>query len=111
MRSDRERLLDILEAIERIELQATRGRAAFDQSEVAQTAIIRWIEIIGEAARGLSGDLRQAHPEVPWRQMVAMRNVVVHGYFDIDIELVWSVVKNDLPKLAVQVRSIVEAMG
>jgi uncharacterized protein with HEPN domain len=111
LRSDRERLLDILEAIERIELQATRGRAAFDQNELAQTAIIRWIEIIGEAARGLSGDLRQAHPEVPWRQMVAMRNVVVHGYFDIDIELVWSVVKNDLPKLALQVRSIVEAMG
>ena len=62
MRSDRERLLDILEAIERIELQATRGRAAFDQDELAQTAIV------------------------------------------------WSVVKNDLPKLAVQVRSIVEEM-
>jgi uncharacterized protein with HEPN domain len=110
LRSDRERLLDMLEAIERIELQAAQGRAAFDQNELAQTAIIRWIEIIGEAARGVSADLRQAHPEVPWRQMVAMRNVVVHGYFDIDIELVWSVVRNDLPELAVQVRSIVEAM-
>jgi uncharacterized protein with HEPN domain len=110
LRSDWERLLDILEAIERIDFQAIRGRAAFDQNELAQTAIIRWIEIIGEAARGLSDDLRQAHPEVPWRQMVAMRNVVVHGYFDIDVELVWSVVKNDLPKLAVQVRSIVEEM-
>jgi uncharacterized protein with HEPN domain len=108
LRSDRERLLDILDAIDRIEHQASRGRAAFDQNELAQTAIIRWIEIIGEAARGLSTDLRQVHPEVPWRQMVAMRNVVVHGYFDIDSELVWSVVKNDLPKLAKQIRAIVE---
>jgi uncharacterized protein with HEPN domain len=108
LRSDRERLLDILEAIERIERQATRGRAAFDHDELAQTAIIRWIEIIGEAAGGLSTDLRQAHSEVPWRQMVAMRNVVVHGYFEIDNELVWSAVKNDLPKLAKQVRSILE---
>jgi uncharacterized protein with HEPN domain len=65
LRSDRERPFDILEAIERIDHQATRGREAFDQNELAQTAIIRWIEIIGEAARGLSTDLRQAHPEMP----------------------------------------------
>jgi uncharacterized protein with HEPN domain len=52
LRSDRERLLDILDAIDRIEYQATRGRAAFDRDELAQTAIIRWIEIIGEATRG-----------------------------------------------------------
>jgi uncharacterized protein with HEPN domain len=108
LRSDRERLLDILEAIERIELQADRGRAAFDEDELAQTAIIRWIEIIGEAVRGLSNDVRQAHSEVPWRQMVAMRNILVHGYFDIDTDLVWSVVKNDLPKLEAQIRSVVD---
>jgi uncharacterized protein with HEPN domain len=52
--------------------------------------------------------LRQAHPEVPWRQMVAMRNVLIHGYFDIDVDLVWSVAENDLPKLAAQVRAILE---
>jgi uncharacterized protein with HEPN domain len=47
---------------------------------------------------------------VPWRQMVAMRNVLIHGYFDIDVDLVWSVAQNDLPKLGAQVRAIVEAM-
>ena len=52
MRSDRERLLDILEAIERIEMQAARGRSTFAAEELAQAAVIRWIEIIGEAARG-----------------------------------------------------------
>ena len=70
--------------------------------------MIRWIEIIGEAARGLTEELRQAYPEVPWRQMVAMRNVLIHGYFDIDVDLVWSVAENDLPKLAAQVRAILE---
>ena len=108
MRSDRERLLDILEAIERIEVQAARGRPTFAEQELAQTAVIRWIEIIGEAARGLTEELRQAHPEVPWRRMVAMRNVLIHGYFDIDVDLVWSVAENDLPKLAAQVRAILE---
>jgi uncharacterized protein with HEPN domain len=95
LRSDRERLFDILDAVERIE---------------AQAAVIRWVEIIGEATRGLTEELRQAHPQVPWRQMVAMRNVLIHGYFDIDVDLVWSVAQNDLPKLGAQVRAIVEAM-
>jgi uncharacterized protein with HEPN domain len=108
LRSDRERLLDILEAIERIELQAARGRAAFDEDELVQTAVVRWIEIIGEAASGLSNDVRQAHPEIPWRQMVAMRNVLVHGYFDIDVDLVWSVLEHDLPKLEAQIRAMIE---
>jgi uncharacterized protein with HEPN domain len=94
LRSDRERLFDILDAVERIE---------------AQTAVIRWVEIIGEATRGLTEELRQAHPQVPWRQMVAMRNVLIHGYFDIDVDLVWSVAQNDLPKLGAQVRAV-EAM-
>jgi uncharacterized protein with HEPN domain len=111
LRSDRERLFDILEAVERVEAQAARGRAAFAADELAQTAVIRWVEIIGEAARGLSEGLRQAHPEVPWRQMVAMRNVLIHGYFDIDVDLVWSVAENDLPKLRAQVQAIVEDLA
>ena len=107
MRSDRERLFDILDAIERIEAQAARGRTTFAGDDLAQNAVIRWVEIIGEAARGLSDELRQAHPEVPWRQMIAMRNVLFHGYFDMDVDLVWSVAQNDLPKLGAQVRAIV----
>jgi uncharacterized protein with HEPN domain len=111
LRSDRERLLDILEAVERIETQAERGRAAFTDDELAQTAVVRWVEIIGEAARGVSEELRQAHPEVPWRQMIAMRNVLIHGYFDIDVDLVWSVAQNDLLKLGAQVRAIVDELS
>jgi uncharacterized protein with HEPN domain len=110
LRSDRERLLDILEAIERIEAQAARGRLTFAGEELAQAAVIRWIEIIGEAARGVTAELREAHPEVPWRRMVAMRNVLIHGYFDIDVDLVWSVAENDLPKLHAQIRAIVDQL-
>jgi uncharacterized protein with HEPN domain len=110
LRSDRERLLDILQAIERIEVQAARGRSTFAGEELAQTAVVRWIEIIGEAAGGLTAELREAHPGVPWRQMVAMRNVLIHGYFDIDVDLVWSVAETDLPKLQAQIQAIVESM-
>jgi uncharacterized protein with HEPN domain len=111
LRSDRERLLDMLEAIERIEAQAARGRSFLASEELAQAAVIRWIEIIGEAARGVTDELREAHPEVPWRRMVAMRNVLIHGYFDIDVDLVWSVAQNDLPRLEAQIRAILSGMS
>ncbi len=108
MRSDRERLLDILEAIERIGRQVTRGRPAFDEDELVQTAVIRWIEIIGEAARAVSPEFREAHPEIPWRQVVAMRNILVHGYFEVDVDAVWSAIEHDAPKLETQIRAILD---
>jgi uncharacterized protein with HEPN domain len=101
----------MLEAIERIEAQAARGRSFLTSEELAQAAVIRWIEIIGEAARGVTDELREAHPEVPWRRMVAMRNVLIHGYFDIDVDLVWSVAQNDLPRLEAQIRAILSGMS
>jgi uncharacterized protein with HEPN domain len=91
-------------------VQAARGRSALAGEELAQAAVIRWIEIIGEAARGVTDELREAHPEGPWRRMVAMRNVLIHGYFDIDVDLVWSVAENDLPKLREQIEAIVDRL-
>jgi uncharacterized protein with HEPN domain len=108
LRSDRERLLDILEAIGRIERQTAQGRARFEEDEVVQTAVVRWIEIVGEAVRGLSDELREAHPEVPWRQIVAMRNIVVHVYFELDTDAVWLAIEQDLPKLEVKVRELLD---
>lgn len=97
MKDDRQRLEDILEAIERIERYATRGRAAFENDELLQTWIIHHIQIIGEASSKLSDSFRQAHAEIPWPQIVTMRNVLVHDYFGVDTEEVWMVVERDLP--------------
>lgn len=107
MRDDRERLLDILEAIERIDRYATRGRDVFDEDELIQSWITVQLQIIGEAAARITTDLRDAHPEVPWRQIIGMRNVLAHGYFDIDLDIVWSVVEFDLDELSSQIRSMV----
>lgn len=107
MRDDRERLLDILEAIERIYRYAARGRDVFDEDELIQSWITVQLQIIGEAAARITADLRDKHPEVPWRQMIGMRNVLAHGYFDIDLDIVWSVVEFDLDELSSQIRSIV----
>lgn len=99
MRDDRERLLDILEAIERIERYAARGREAFEREELLQTWAVYHLQIIGEAARKISDAMRTAHPEVPWPQIIALRNVLVHQCFGVDKEEVWKRIERDLPPL------------
>jgi uncharacterized protein with HEPN domain len=71
-----------------------------------QSAVLHWIEIIGEAARGVSDKVRGAYPEVPWRVITDMRDRVTHGYFDIDLDIVWNTVTRDLPKLSESVTQI-----
>ena len=79
MRRDAERLADIIEAAEMISIRAGKGRQAFDADEDVQIVLVHLIQVIGEATSGLSDELTSAHPEVPWRQIVAIRNRVVHG--------------------------------
>lgn len=110
MRSDRERLLDVVEAIEAIGRHSGGGRAAFAADELVQVWMVHHIQIVGEASAGLSLGLRAAHPEVPWRQIIDMRNLVVHGYASVDPEIVWAVVEHDLPVLEAQVRAILEEL-
>ena len=71
-------------------------------------AVVRAIQLIGQAARGVSGELQTAHPEIPWREMVGMRNVVVHDYADVDLALVWKTVREDLPGLVERLRAILD---
>lgn len=103
MRDDRERLLDIQEAIERIEKYAERGHEAFERDELIQTWILHNLQILGEAARAISADFKQQHSEVSWQQIAGMRNILVHDYFGIDASIVWEVVERDLPILKQQV--------
>jgi uncharacterized protein with HEPN domain len=110
MRSDRERLLDIFEAIEKIERYAPRGKEAFERDELFQVWVVRHLQIIGEAASRISTDTQNQFPAIPWGKIIGMRHVLVHGYFEIDIDIVWSVVENDLPGLKDRVQTAVEMM-
>jgi uncharacterized protein with HEPN domain len=111
MRDDRERLLDIQEAIARIEKYSVRGRQAFEAEELIQGWIVQHLQIIGEASRALSDGIRDRYAEVPWPQIIGMRNIVVHHYFDIDQEVVWSVVENDLPNLKIKVEAMLQELA
>jgi uncharacterized protein with HEPN domain len=99
VRTDRERLLDAVEAIDRIERHTNQGEAEFRHNELIQSWVVRHLQILGEAIRGLSAELRAQHSELPWPEIVGMRNILVDDYFDIDQDIVWSVVEDDLPTL------------
>ena len=99
MRDRRERLLDMLEAIERIERYAAKGRAEFEKDELIQTWVVPHLQIVGEAAAKLGREFHEKNPSLPWPQVVAMRNVLIHDYFGVDLEEVWRVVERDLPEL------------
>jgi uncharacterized protein with HEPN domain len=111
MRDDRQRLTDILESIERIEKYAEKGREAFSRDELIQNWMVRHIQVIGEAATRLSEELKAAHPEIQWRKIIGMRNILVHDYFGIDVEIVWQAIEHDLPKLKAAVLQILESEG
>ena len=111
MRDESERLRDILEAIERIEKYAARGRAAFDEDELVQTWVVHHIEVIGEACRALPDEFQARYAGVPWSDIIGMRNILVHHYFGIDPDAVWAVVEHDLPDLKLNVQAILRELG
>jgi uncharacterized protein with HEPN domain len=106
VRGDRDRLLDILESIDRIARHTQSGRPQFEADELVQIWVVHHIEILGEAARGISEALRGRHPEVHWREITAMRNVLSHRYFGIDVEAVWTTVERDLPRLKAMLEAV-----
>jgi len=93
-------LLDIVIAARKA-MQFIEGMtwAEFDGSELHQVAVIRPLEIIGEAAGRVSAETKRSHPKIPWQQMIGMRNRLIHEYFRIDLEAVWHTVHKDLPEL------------
>lgn len=116
MRRDKQRLPDymghILEAIQRIERYTEDlDELAFLQNEMAQDAVIRNFEIIGEASHNIEShypEFAAAHPELPLAFAYQMRNAVAHGYFKVDLEIVWKTVTSDLSGLYAQVKQVLE---
>lgn len=99
-KTDHERLTHMLAAAEDA-LRFTTGYTfeEFVDNREKIYAVIRAVEIIGEAAANISPEFRAAHHEIPWRDIVSMRNHLIHAYFDIDIPLTWTTVHNDIPPL------------
>ncbi|MGH3930202.1 MAG: HepT-like ribonuclease domain-containing protein [Pseudonocardiaceae bacterium] len=95
----------MLEAIERIQRHQNPGREVFDTDELVQVWMVRHLQIIGEAVSHLSEDLRARYPDIPWRSIIGMRHILVHGYFEVDLDLVWQVVENELDKLKATITS------
>ena len=91
-------------------LEFCEGQTAesFAGDRLVGFAVVRAIQLVGQAARGVSTRLQAAHPEIPWREIVGMRNVVVHDYADVDMALIWKTVHDDLPGLAERLRAILD---
>jgi len=100
MRRDDAYLLDILIAARKA-LKFVEGidRNEFEDNELVQNAVMRPLEIIGEASAKISKEFRKEHSEIPWREMVGLRNRLVHEYFRINFGVVWDTIHKDLPKL------------
>ena len=110
MRSDRERLLDISEAIENIERYETKGHETFLQDELIQTWVIHHIQIIGEAAARLTPALRERYQDIPWADIISMRNVLVHHYFGLDLEEIWDTITTDILNLKARIEAILREL-
>ena len=107
-RDDAAYLLDMLVAArDAVAFAEGMSYAEFVRDQRTQLSIVKSVEIVGEAAASLSEDTRNAHPEIPWPDIVGMRNRLVHVYFDIDMRLVWDTVCDDLPVLIVQLEPLV----
>ncbi len=100
MKDDQALLRHIRDSIQRIQLYVSSGQARFRADTMVQDAVIRNLEIIGEAAKGLSMPLREKHPEIPWKQIAGMRDFLIHVYFGVNLETVWETVEINLLPLS-----------
>lgn len=98
---------DMIEASERV-LSYTHGlnQPEFEQSRITYDATVRNLELLGEAARHIPSNVREAYPAVPWRLIVATRNRLIHGYLGIDNDVLWSIISDEVPLLLTQLEKI-----
>ncbi len=111
MKDDEVFLAHVRDAIAKIESYTQGGRQVFFDDAKTQDAVIRNLEVIGEAVKNLSADLRAKHPEVPWSRIAGMRDVLIHDYFGVRLETVWNAVEHRLPELKRYVQALISSAG
>ena len=109
-RGDRELLSDMLESIRRVEMYINQGDyQEFIKDIKTQDAVIRALEILGEASKGISPKLKEQFPDVPWKFMANMRNKLIHEYFGVSLDIVWEVATDSLPDVFLQIKYILDS--
>jgi uncharacterized protein with HEPN domain len=108
-RSDKEFVADVRSAIDRI-LAYTAGMAyeTFVADIKTQDAVIRNLEIMGEATKNISDVFRAAYPLIPWKSMAATRDRLIHQYFGVNLDIVWQIIMTELPEVAIQLQGIAD---
>ena len=106
MRDDKEKLERVLENIDRIKEYTKDGKDKFFREYLIQDAVVRNLQVIGEAIKDLSEDLKGQRPDVEWRKASRMRDKVTHDYFDVNYEIVWDTVENSLPSFREKIQDI-----
>ncbi|MGK7956269.1 MAG: DUF86 domain-containing protein [Crocosphaera sp.] len=97
-------------AKEALSFISNRTREDLDNDRMLSLALVRLIEIMGEAANNVSQSNQAQYSKIPWRQIIGMRNRIVHAYFDVDLEIVWQVITEDLPPLLVKVEQAIKEL-
>jgi uncharacterized protein with HEPN domain len=106
-RDDSVTINHILDAARKaLQFVENRQREDLDKNEMLALSLVHLLEIIGEAANLISDDYRNKYPHIPWRKMIGLRNRLIHGYFDINLDIVWGTVRNDLPPLISDLENI-----
>jgi uncharacterized protein with HEPN domain len=108
MKDDRLYLVHILDCIDRILQFTIDGKNSFLADRKTQDAVLRNLHTLSESIQRISTDTKFKYPKVPWREISAFRNVVVHDYLGIELERIWDIVERDLPPLKIEIQSIVD---
>jgi len=111
VKDDKTYLGHILDAIDKVNVYTTEGRDAFMADGKTQDAVVRNLEIVGEATKRLSDEIRARHPDIPWKKAAALRDVLSHDYMGIDLTILWNVIESHLPDLRKSVQVLLDEVA